>query len=115
MKPDPDLLRRIMLDVANSAEPRLIKLTYPEFDDRIVNWHINHLIECGFLNGITRPYQGDILDVAYISVTAPEGYAFVKSLESDTAWQKFKNYAVKEATAAIPATATAICKYLLGA
>lgn len=112
MKPDPDLLRRIMLDVANSTEPQLMKLTYPELDDRVVNWHVNHLIECGFLKGVSLPHQGEILDVANISVTTPEGYAFVKILESDTAWQNFKKYAAKAATAAIPASATAILEYL---
>ncbi len=114
MKPDKDFIRRIMLDVVASKEPQLPKFTYPEMDKYAVNWHVNHLIECGFLRGVPLINKGSGLveDVANISVDPLKGYAFVTALEDDTLWNHFKTWLVRAAASAVPTTASALWEYL---
>lgn len=96
MKPEPDLLRRIMLDTANSPNPYLLKLTYQDLDSAKVDWHIAHLVKCGVLDGSVLD-NGGILHAVAITGIPPKGYEFVAAIENDTVWQKIKAWTTKTA------------------
>jgi hypothetical protein len=108
MKPEAELLRRIMLDTGNSENPYLLKLTYPDMDHAKVNWHIAHLIRCEFLDGSVIDSGGIVYDVAITGIS-PKGYEFITAIENDSVWQKFKAWSAKTA---IPATAAVLWEHL---
>jgi hypothetical protein len=108
MKPDPDLLRRIVLDIVNNGIPQTFKPKYPDVDNAVVDWHTAHLIKTGFLKGSIMEHLGVVHDVAITDIE-PKGYELATALENDTTWNRVKDWSTK---IAVPATATAIFEYL---
>lgn len=84
MKPDPNLLRRLMIDIANrpiSEEPPHIQ--YPDVDEMTVNWHLAHLIEINLLKGKVLGSSMAPTAVAILGIT-PAGSEFLKGKQKDT-------------------------------
>lgn len=108
MKPDPELLRLIILDIVNNGIPQTLAPKYPDKDIAIVNWHTAHLIKTGFFKGSIIEHPGIIYAVAITDIE-PKGYELAIALENDTALNKVKDWSTR---VAIPATATAIFEYL---
>lgn len=109
MKPDFDLMRRLMLDIANrpiSNDPPHIQ--YTDCDQRTINWHLAQLIEADFLKGKVLGSAMAPDDVAVLGVT-PDGYEFVKAVENDTLWQKSKSWVRQTA---IPITIRTVFEWL---
>jgi hypothetical protein len=74
MKPDPDLLRRLMTDIANrpdSSDPP----HYPDVDEKTVNCHLAHLVDADLLKGQVLRSGTVPVAVAVLRVT-PAGYKF---------------------------------------
>ena len=109
MKPDFDLMRRLMLDIANrpiSNDPPHIQ--YTDCDEKTINWHLAHLINTNFLKGkVLGPAMAPDA-VAVLGIT-PDGYEFVKAAEDDTLWQKSKSWMLQ---IAVPITIRAVFEWL---
>lgn len=94
MRINIDLLRDILLDVANCPEPTVSNshcFTYPQISQAEINYHIYLLVSHGYLSGIdasskTEPYL-------YLSVGLTlAGQSFLDTISDDTAWKKTKSY-----------------------
>jgi len=109
MKPDFDLMRRLMLDIADrpiSNDPPHIQ--YTDSDEKTINWHLAHLIDANFLKGKVLGSSMAPNDVAVVGIT-PDGYEFVKAAENDTLWKKSKSWMLQTA---VPITIRTVFEWL---
>jgi len=109
MKPDFDLMRRLMIDIANrpiSNDPPHIQ--YTDCDEKTINWYLAYLIDGNFLKGKVLGSSLAPDHIAVLGITH-DGYEFVKAAENDTLWQKLKLYMLQTA---VPFTIRTVFEWL---
>ena len=109
MKPDFDLVRRLMIDIANrpisNAPPHI---QYTDCDAKTINWHLAYLIDANLLKGKVLGLSMAPDRVAVLGIT-PAGYEFVRVAEDDTLWRRSKSWMLKTA---VPFTIQALFEWL---
>jgi hypothetical protein len=89
MKRDLELIRKILVVLEDKRSTIAEELPIDGYDENIVAFHINLLIEAGFVKGVL----GDELNgaiTAYASSMTWAGYEFLDVSRNDTAWLKAK-------------------------
>jgi hypothetical protein len=89
MKRDMDLIRKIMLEIEQNADPMAwVKIDIPDHSATEVSYHIKLLYEQGLVEA------NDCSDLGGISWKAKnltyEGHDFLDAARSDTVWNKAK-------------------------
>ena len=94
MRINIDLLRNILLDVADCPAPTVDNshcFTYPQTSQAEINYHIYLLVNQGYLSGIDASSKTDPYYYLNIELTLT-GQSFLDSVSDDTVWEKTKSY-----------------------
>lgn len=86
---DFDLIRKILLEVqASPAGARPFSIEFPgEYDQHVVNEHVELLIEAGLIKGKLVKALSGIVGMAIQGLTW-EGHDFIQAAEKDAIWKK---------------------------
>ena len=84
MKRDLELIRVLLLEVEGKATIQPQKLNAPGFSPDQVDYHVDLLIDAGYLNGYRM--AGGTLPTVLTWV----GHEFLDATRNDTIWQKVK-------------------------
>ena len=92
MKRDMDLVRSIMLRVADSDEPISIhELVDVEHDKQLVGYHVSIMKEAGLVRGSIMSADDDPYYSCLISSLTWEGNDFLDAIRNETVWGKTKS------------------------
>ncbi len=94
MKQDWDIIREILLKLENSQprEKKSLSLSdFPEKDWGKVSFHVELLLEAGFIKGQMLGELGVEVDNFLVTRITWTGYEFLNSIRDDSIWSKVKN------------------------
>lgn len=93
---DFDLIRKIMLDLqALPANSMPTTISYPgEYEQDVINEHMNLLIEAGLINGKVLRTMSGIAQVNSRGLTWP-GHDFMDIAKKETLWARAKQIALE--------------------
>ncbi len=90
MKRNPDLIRSILLKVEQSKDSlRINDFSFDGFSPDEVKYHLNLLIEAGYLIGKVQ-YADDHIFFVHVSRLTWKGHDFVEASRSESIWKKAK-------------------------
>lgn len=92
MKRDMDLVRSILMKVADSDRPVTIEeLADEEHDRQLVGYHISIMNDAGLIKASLRSADNDPYYFCSVSSLTWEGNDFLDIVRSDTVWEKTKS------------------------
>ena len=92
MKRDMDLVRSIMLKVADSDEPiSICDFVDAEHDKQLVGYHISIMRDAGLVKASIMPADDDPYYSCRVSSLTWEGNDFLDVVRNETVWEKTKS------------------------
>ena len=100
MKRDLDLIRTILTTLENQNSTIADVLSIEGYDDGLVAFHVNLLIDAGLIKGIQGEELGGIITAMAGSITW-NGYEFLDASRNKDIWEKAKKM-LKDRAISIP-------------
>lgn len=88
MKRDPDLIRKILIEIERGSGDGYMTVTVEGYSEEEINYHLSLLNDAGFIVGVET--RGDDKSNWMVSRLTWSGHEFLEAASDDTRWNTAK-------------------------